>query len=214
MSRPPVAENSGVRRSRAGLEPSRSRSARGGREIYEDSYFSLVTDTDLNDRSIARFTEKILKPIANFQPFVLFGSPGELQLLRDEGFATCSPFIDESYDEIEDPVARFHAAFSEFERLCALSAEALEAITLNLAPRMEENYERLWEATKAAYRRLRCTLSSPQSCFANARARVITRDHRHCEERGDEAIQEPQPVAPGLRRCARNVGAKATFGAS
>ena len=102
----------------------------GGRQVYEDSYFSLVTDTDLNDRSIARFTEKILKPIANFQPFIVFGSPGELQLLRDEGFATCSPFIDESYDEIEDPVARFHAAFSEFERLCALPVEALEAITL------------------------------------------------------------------------------------
>ena len=123
----------------------------GGREIYEDSDFSLVTDTDLHDRSMARFTEKILKPIANFQPFVLFGAPGELQLLRHEGFATCSPFVDESYDEIEDPVARFRAALSEFERLCALSAEALEAITLNLAPRMEENYARLWEAAKVAY---------------------------------------------------------------
>ena len=124
----------------------------GGREIYEDSYFSLVTDTDLNDRSIARFTEKILKPMANFQPFILFGSPGELQLLRDEGFATCSPFIDESYDEIEDPVARFHAALSEFERLCALPSEALEAIILNLAPRMEENYARLWDAAIVGYK--------------------------------------------------------------
>jgi hypothetical protein len=124
----------------------------GGRQIYDDSYFSLVTDTNMPDRSFFRFTEKIFKPIANFQPFIVFGYHGELQLLKNEGFATSSPFLDESYDDVEDPAARFRAALSEFERLCALPWEALEAMILRLAPQMEENYARLWDAARVSYK--------------------------------------------------------------
>ena len=127
-----------------------------------------MTDTNMPDRSFFRFTEKILKPIANFQPFIVFGYHGELQLLKNEGFVTSSPFVDESYDDVEDPVARFRAALSEFERLCALPREALEAMMLRLAPQMEENYARLWDAAKALTRQRRRMRTSLQSYFAGA----------------------------------------------
>lgn len=72
------------------------------------AYLHVVTESDYLPQ-FERFTEKSLKPIAAHRPFVVFGPQHVLKRLRDLGFRTFSPIIDESYDDIESPDERLKA---------------------------------------------------------------------------------------------------------
>lgn len=96
--------------------------------LYRSTLFSIVTETEMRDRPI-RYTEKSIKPFACYHPFVLFGNPGTLELLRGLGFTTFEGLIDESYDTVTDPSERFAAAFAQVQRLATLPPEAWEAVT-------------------------------------------------------------------------------------
>ncbi len=91
---------------------------------YDESWFSAVTETEMLARP-QRITEKVLKPLVNFHPMVVFGNPGSLQRVRDYGFVTFDDVIDESYDEETDPRRRFDMAYAELVRLCRLDERAL-----------------------------------------------------------------------------------------
>ena len=69
-------------------------------------------------------TEKVLKPILAHKPFVAFGPAHYLGLLRELGFRTYHPFINEAYDGIEDPAARRAALYTEVQRLVGLPRSA------------------------------------------------------------------------------------------
>jgi len=58
---------------------------------------SVVLETVVDDQRI-HLTEKTLRPIACGHPFILVAGPGSLQYVKDYGFKTFAPWIDESYD--------------------------------------------------------------------------------------------------------------------
>ena len=91
---------------------------------YGRSWFSVVTETEMRDR-LLRITEKPLKPLMNFHPFMVLGNPGSLELLRGYGFRSFPEMFDESYDEEPDPRRRFEMVFGQIERLCALEESEL-----------------------------------------------------------------------------------------
>lgn len=86
-------------------------------DSYLNSYFYIATETymDLSNKSL---TEKIFKPIAQFMPFVFVSWPGSLNLLRELGFKTFNPFIDESYDNEQNSNIRLQKIYQEIKRLC------------------------------------------------------------------------------------------------
>ena len=73
-------------------------------EWYNTTDFSVVVETMTS--SPTWISEKIFKPIAYQHPFVVWGSTGSLQYIRDQGFETFEHLIDESYDTIENPTER------------------------------------------------------------------------------------------------------------
>jgi hypothetical protein len=73
------------------------------------------------DGSYKSFTEKICKPLLNFQPFLLIGFTGGLKLLKELGFKTFSPWIDESYDTVSDSNLRLSMIYNEIHRLSMMS---------------------------------------------------------------------------------------------
>jgi hypothetical protein len=83
------------------------------------SWFTVVTETDFIDRMI-RITEKPLKPLLDFHPFVMLGSPGCLRLIRAYGFRTFPGIFDERFDDEPDPRTRFEMVSAEVERLCRM----------------------------------------------------------------------------------------------
>lgn len=100
--------------------------------FFENSYFSVVTETLYYPHYgvpnqvytghvpalIGLFlTEKTYKPIAMKHPFILLAPAHSLRMLRERGYKTFSPFIDESYDEIENDDLRLKAVVEEVKRL-------------------------------------------------------------------------------------------------
>lgn len=76
-------------------------------EDYEATDIEIVLET-LFDDSRLHLTEKILRPIACGQPFILTGTQGSLEYLRSYGFKTFVDVWDESYDSETDPQARMY----------------------------------------------------------------------------------------------------------
>ena len=108
-----------------------------------NSWFSMVTETDMGWGASIYITEKILKPIPFFHPFLVFGSPYSLQYFRSIGFKTFSPFIDESYDEILDPKTRFYRGYAEVRRLIALEPDDKRRLLNALWPVLEHDVRHL-----------------------------------------------------------------------
>lgn len=121
---------------------------------FDNSYFSLVQETffdntlDSSTCDIAFcecifVTEKTYRPIYFKHPFILLGVKGSLAGLREYGFKTFSPYFDESYDNIDDPVLRIETALNEVKRLCSLSDEEWFSIQRELLSIVEYNYNLL-----------------------------------------------------------------------
>jgi len=91
---------------------------------YTNAYFDICSESFVNGEHHA-LTEKIFKPIANFQPFLFIAYPGSLQVLRDLGFKTFDGFIDESYDKIVNLETRIEKIYDEVYKLCSMSIEDL-----------------------------------------------------------------------------------------
>ena len=94
---------------------------------YDRSWFSVVTETEMRPWP-SRITEKPLKPLANFHPFLVLGNPGALALLKKLGFESFAKVFDESYDDELDPLKRYRLVYAEFLRLCSLDEAELDRL--------------------------------------------------------------------------------------
>jgi hypothetical protein len=112
------------------------------------SYFEIVTETYFCAGDNLFLTEKIMRPIVRLQPFMCLGPPHMLREMRRLGFKTFSPWIDESYDEVVDPIARMEAIFREIDRLCAMPLDDIHRIYCELWPVISHNYDRYTDYEK------------------------------------------------------------------
>ncbi len=108
-------------------------------EHYASSYVSIVAETEMSKGRNRRITEKSVKPFLFGHLAILAANPHSLPLIRDLGFATFHPVIDESYDSIEDPVERLCAVLAEIDRLRALPSRELHAAFIELEERRRAN---------------------------------------------------------------------------
>jgi hypothetical protein len=76
---------------------------------------SVVLETVFDNR--IHLTEKSLRPLACGHPFMLAAGPGSLALLRKYGFQTFSPYINETYDTIQDNDLRLDHILEEMKRI-------------------------------------------------------------------------------------------------
>lgn len=86
-------------------------------QAYNDSYFSLVTET-VFDYPYSFRTEKIWKPVAIGHPFVVASNCGYYRDLHRTGFRTFGHVIDESFDQIENNQDRLKRIVQVVNDLC------------------------------------------------------------------------------------------------
>lgn len=108
-----------------------------------DSLLYVPTETVYFGRR-QHLTEKTFKAIALEMPFVLVAPAHSLEYLRSYGFQTFAPYIDESYDSIEDPVARIEAVTQILLEIQARSAAAKNQLWQALLPRVEHNWNHFY----------------------------------------------------------------------
>lgn len=106
------------------------------KDLYADTYINIVSETsfDRGDSSSPFISEKtFLHPMVNLQPFIIVGNPHTLKSLRDLGFKTFSPYIDETYDTVIDFRQRIRLIEQEIVRLNSLPQEQLHELYYSLA---------------------------------------------------------------------------------
>lgn len=90
-----------------------------------DSFVCLVTETRFACPTVY-ITEKTLKPIEVFRPFIILGAPGSLAFLKKIGFKTFGDFWDESYDNITDHTRRFEEVYKITKHILNLPPDDLK----------------------------------------------------------------------------------------
>lgn len=103
-------------------------------------YAGSLKGTDPRLFSPAFPTEKTYKTIACARPFIAVTTPYFLEDMRKLGYKTFSPYIDESYDTIEDNDQRMLAIANEVERLNKLSPEEFKLAMDGCAEAVVSNY--------------------------------------------------------------------------
>ena len=93
--------------------------------LYENSYFSIVTETNFFGHTGRFLTEKTFKPMLYKHPFILLCDPNSLTLLKQIGYKTFHPYIDESYDNEVNDIKRLKMILGEVNRLCNLTESEL-----------------------------------------------------------------------------------------
>ena len=76
------------------------------KELFLDSCINIVTETTFENNELF-ISEKIVKPLVGFQPFIVLGPQYYLKELRKLGFKTFDSIWDESYDDEEDFKKRY-----------------------------------------------------------------------------------------------------------
>ena len=78
--------------------------------------------------SLVMLTQKSLIGVRDphgIRPLIIVTAPNSLQYLKALGYKTYSPFIDESYDSIQDDGDRMLAILDQIEKLCSMPKKTL-----------------------------------------------------------------------------------------
>jgi hypothetical protein len=101
--------------------------------IYNHSHWSVITESSDH---IVYFTEKTGKAFFARRPFVFFGAQHSLKRLKDWGFKTFDSVIDESYDNVYNPVQRWQQAF---DQVTYLNQQNLKEVVDSLQSVLDHN---------------------------------------------------------------------------
>jgi len=110
---------------------------------YYNSYFSIVCETFYGERGALFVSEKIFKPIAYLQPFIVIGQAYVIEYMRHIGYDVFDDIIDHSYDKILNPKHRMVKIKEELIRLCNIPFDQWSDILYYIFPRLCNNYHHL-----------------------------------------------------------------------
>ena len=90
------------------------------KKLYLDTYFSVVSETHSGAHNCNKQffpTEKIYKAIINCHPFIILSTQNFLHELKEQGYKTFEPYINENYDFEPDAYKRMNLAIDQVEHL-------------------------------------------------------------------------------------------------
>lgn len=126
-------------------------------DYYNNSYFSLVTEskyfkdvpTFLDSQfNCYFFSEKTWKPILAKHPFILVGREHSLKVLKELGYKTFHPYINESYDDIVDDELRLQEIMKEVLRLSSFTDNEWIEWQTSIRDTVEFNFKHRYERSK------------------------------------------------------------------
>ena len=117
------------------------------KDFYQDYPINVVSET-LFFTNATFASEKIWKPMLMQQIFFIMAAPGYLQDMRDMGFATFDPYIDESYDLVLDPLERACEMVASLRSVVTLSDLKFQRLLYQCQERVEHNKNLLCDKTK------------------------------------------------------------------
>ena len=115
------------------------------KQLYLDSTINFIVESTVDFSGIEiDLTEKIIKPIAAMQPFILYGQVGALAELKHLGYKTFDLWWDESYDSITDPIQRLQSVVRIINEICSMNEEDLTVMLHAMQHVLDYNYNRFY----------------------------------------------------------------------
>ena len=115
--------------------------------FYKNSFCSIVSESEY-ENDILFFTEKIVKPILMYHPFIVFSSPFYLKTLKEFGFKTFDRWWDESYDIELDYKKRIEKIIKSVNPINSKSKEELIIIKKEMEDTLIHNKSMLFKFHK------------------------------------------------------------------
>ena len=115
---------------------------------YQECFLHIVSETIFTEQKGINnvfLSEKIFKPIVNLHPFIVFASRFTLRELKKLGFKTFHPFIDESYDRIDNDETRFLMLLDELDKFRKWTPEELKEWWKSILPILKHNQDVFYE---------------------------------------------------------------------
>ena len=142
-------------------------------------------------------TEKTLRPIACGHPFVLAAGPGALSYLRNYGFRTFEPWIDESYDLETDSLRRLEKIIHAMKQIQSLQGQQLQDFCQAVSAIAEFNKNHFYsdKFLHIVKNELQENLKSAYKVVYNTRGKHYLELLKLCKK-----TQVPMPID---RRCSR-----------
>lgn len=116
-------------------------------DLYSEHPVNLITET-LCFTTSAFASEKIWKPMAAGQIFLVLSGPYYLRGLRRLGFRTFGPYINEEYDEEPEPIARANLVARELKRLVSMNDAEFEEILAQCKDIVQHNQQLITDQAK------------------------------------------------------------------
>lgn len=110
------------------------------RKPYSDYAVEVVAETDVI--STDWITEKTVKNLYIGKPFLLMSGVNSLAKIRQLGFKTFSPWINESYDTIPNIYLRLEAIKQEIDRLSTVDLNQLHKEIMPILQHNRKTYEK------------------------------------------------------------------------
>lgn len=124
------------------------------KNLQQSSYINICTETFFHEPNTIFFSEKIFKPIKYMQPFILLGNAKSLSKLREMGYKTFHPYINEEYDKEIDNENRLNLIFNEIDRLSQFTHKDMQDLLFNVLDILIHNYEHNKYVTESNFRLL------------------------------------------------------------
>ena len=115
-----------------------------------NSYLNIACETNWGPSGYEKngkiwITEKVWKSMVSYQPFIIIGVRNSLKFLRENGFKTFQPFIDESYDSLPTYKERKKVFQKEIDRICNMPIELLDELYLKLENTLLHNHKHFFK---------------------------------------------------------------------
>lgn len=96
------------------------------------------------NHSMPTLSEKTYKTFLTAQIPVLIAPYHTVTSARQFGFDMFDDIVDHGYDLEPDPIRRIQLVADQVERLCAIPLTQLQELKTQLAPRLQQNYDRMY----------------------------------------------------------------------
>lgn len=116
----------------------------------KESFLQVVSETRYSS-PMPNFTEKTLKSMWAFRPFILMAPPKTLQLLKSLGFKTFSNYWDESYDLETDHQKRFEQIYQLSKEILKKDVLELKSILNSMSPILIHNFHHIKKLKESMY---------------------------------------------------------------
>lgn len=104
-----------------------------------NTFVNIITESLIDNRSVF-FSEKTFKPMSCAQPFILFGNPFSLKILKEYGFMTFDRWWDESYDNETDFAIRLAKIVNVLKEIATWDMDKCYQVTQEMEKTLINNF--------------------------------------------------------------------------